>query len=173
MRDGGRLPRLAAGLLLWPLAACSTLGGLAGGGEGEVVHVTEIRSEVRCNSDGPQPRLTLLADEAALRAWQQARKVDLIGVDSLPSPGPYALVEMGVRLSAGYGIVVSRQAEVRSDVLRLSASLLTPQAGQAAAQVVSSPCTLVALPPRAYRAAELFDPSGDLLARARASTPLQ
>lgn len=169
MRDGRRFPRLAAGLLLWPLAACSTLGG----GVGDAVHVTEIRSELSCNSDGPQPRLSLLADEAAVRAWQQAHNVDLIGADPLPSPGPFALVEMGVQLSAGYGIAVSRQAEVRDGVLRLDASLLTPDVGQAVAQTVTSPCTLLALPPRPYRAAELFDPSGTLLARARPPTPLQ
>jgi hypothetical protein len=172
MRDGRGLPRLAAGLLLCLLAACSTLGGLTGG-EGEEVHVAEVRQGAVCNSDGPLPHLSLLADADAVRAWQHAHNVDLIGADPLPSPGPFALVEMGVRLSAGYGIAVSRQAEVRNGVLRLSASLLTPPAGQPAAQVVTSPCALVALPPRAYRAAELYDPSGSLLGRADAATPVQ
>lgn len=172
MRDGGRLPRLAAGLLLWPLAACSGLGGLARD-EGEPVHVAEIRREALCNSDGPQPRLSLLADAEAVRAWQHAHNMDLIGVDPLPSPGPFAVVEMGVRLSAGYGIAVSREASVSGGVLRLSASQLTPDPRQAAAQMVTSPCVLVALPPRAYRGAELYDASGSLLARADAAAPVQ
>jgi hypothetical protein len=143
------------------------------GGEGEAVHVVEIRREAVCNSDGPQPRLSLLADADAVRAWQHAHNVELIGTDPLPSPGPFALVEMGVRLSAGYGIAVSREAAVSGGVLRLSASLLTPGAGQATAEVVTSPCVLVALPPRSYRGAELYDPSGSLLARADAIAPVQ
>jgi hypothetical protein len=159
-------------LVLWTLAGCSSLGGLMGD-EGEMVHVAEIRREAVCNSDGPQPRLSLLADGDAVRAWQHAHNFDLIGADPLPSPGPFAVVEMGVRLSAGYGIAVSRQATVSGSVLRLSASLLTPDARQAAAQMVTSPCVLVALPPRAYRGAELYDPSGRLLARADAAAPVQ
>ncbi|MBV8063328.1 MAG: protease complex subunit PrcB family protein, partial [Nevskia sp.] len=117
----------------------------------------------------------LLADPEAVRAWQEGRKLELIGVDPLPSPGPFVLVEMGVRLSAGYGIFVSREASLNDTTVRLNASLLTPDPGQAAAaaQVVTSPCVLVALPPGSYRAAELRDPAGTLLARADVVAPVQ
>ncbi|HWY24134.1 MAG TPA: protease complex subunit PrcB family protein [Nevskia sp.] len=140
---------------------------------GDAMHVLEARRLAVCNSDGPQTRVSLLADREAVRVWQRAHNVDLVGVDPLPTDGPYVLVEMGVRLSAGYGIAVSREARLDGGTARLSASLLTPAPGAAVAEVVTSPCTLVALPPGVYRAVELRDPAGALLARADAAAPVQ
>jgi hypothetical protein len=172
MRFAGGLPRGVAAALWLPLAGCSMLGGMIPQ-DGDPAHVLEIRRLAVCNSDGPQTRLTLLSDREAVRAWQHAHNVDLVGVDPLPSGGPYVLVELGVRMSAGYGVAVSREAGVSGGTLRLNASLITPGPGQPVAEVVTSPCALIALPPGSYRAAELRDPAGALLARADAAPPVQ
>lgn len=166
----GGFQRLAAGLMGLPLAACSMFGGAL---DGDPMHVLEVRRLALCNSDGPQARVSLLADRDAVRAWQRAHNVDLVGVDPLPSGGPYVAVEMGVRLSAGYGIAVSREALLDHGTARLNASLLTPAPGEVTAEMVTSPCVLVALPPGAYRAVELRDPGGAVLARADAAAPVQ
>jgi hypothetical protein len=125
MRFAGGLPRFAAacgGLLL---AGCAVLGGMIPQG-GDPAHVVEIRRLAVCNSDGPQTRLSLLADREAVRAWQHAHNVDLVGVDPLPSDGPYVMVELGVRLSGGYGIAVGHDASIAAGTIRLNASLITP-----------------------------------------------
>jgi len=164
-------PRLAAALLPCLLAACGSLSRMLP--TSAPIEVSEVRRLVSCNSDGPQPRLSLLADREAVRAWQQAHNVDLVGVDPLPAAGAYVLVEMGVRLSGGYGLAISRRAEIDGHRITLSASLLSPDAAQAAAQMVTSPCVLVALPQGTYRGVELRDPAGNLLARADAVAPVQ
>src|SRR5882672_9210779 len=104
----GGLPRLAAVLSSGLLAACASLSTMFPSGQS--IEVSEVRQLVSCNSDGPQARLYLLADREAVRAWQREHKVDLVGVDPLPAAGAYALVEMGVRMSGGYGLAISRQA---------------------------------------------------------------
>jgi len=98
----GGLPRLAAVLSSGLLAACASLSTMFPSGQS--IEVSEVRQLVSCNSDGPQARLYLLADREAVRAWQREHKVDLVGVDPLPAAGAYALVEMGVRMSGGYGL---------------------------------------------------------------------
>ena len=164
-------PRLTAALLPCLLGACAALDGMLPGGK--TIEVSEVRRLLSCNSDGPQAHLTLLADREAVRAWQRGHNVDVVGVDPLPAAGAYVLVEMGVRLSAGYGLAVSRQAGFSGGMVSLNASLFSPDAGQMTAQMVTSPCVLVALPPGAYRAVELRDPAGSLLARADAAAPVQ
>jgi len=171
-RSGG-WPRLAAALSLCLLGACGSavermLPGSA------PIEVTEVRRLVSCNSDGPQTRLYLLADNNAVWAWEHSRKVDLIGVDPLPTAGAYVLVEMGVQQGGGYGLAISRRAQIDNGlVITLSASLLTPDSGQAAVQAATSPCVLVALPQGTYHGVDLRDPSGNLLGRADVAAAVQ
>lgn len=168
----GEWPRLAAALLSSLLGGCAALSGMLA--DGEPIQVSEVRRLLSCNSDGPQARLSLLADREAVRAWQHGHNVDLIGVDPLPAAGAYVLVEMGVRMSAGYGVAVSRDARLDGGVVHLNASLFSPDPGQVTAQVVTSPCVLVALPPGgSVRAVELRDPAGNLLGRADAVAAVQ
>lgn len=175
MRIAGGFPRLAAALLCLALAACSSTLSTLGvrQPQGEPMHVLEARQLQVCNSDGPQARVSLLADPEAVRAWQHAHNVDVVGVDPLPTAGPYVMVEMGVRLSGGYAIAISREAQLDQGTARLSASLLTPAPDAMTTQAVTSPCVLVALPPGAYRAVELRDPAGTLLAKADGVAPVQ
>jgi hypothetical protein len=164
------LPRLAAALALLPLAGCS-LGGLLRGDD--AIEVSEVRRLASCNTEGASARVSLLPGAEAVRAWQAAHGVELIGVDPLPSAGTYVLVEMGQRPSAGYGILVSRRALLGNGMVQLSASLITPAPGEASAEVLTSPCALVALPQGTYTRVELRDPAGELLARADAAAPVQ
>jgi len=170
-RSGG-WPRLAAALLC-VLDACGSpperlLPGSA------PIEVTEVRRLVSCNSDGPQTHLYLLADRDAVWAWEHARRVDLIGVDPLPTAGAYVLVEMGVQQGGGYGLAISRRAQIDNGlVITLSASLLTPDSSQAATLAVTSPCVLVALPQGTYHGVDLRDPSGNLLGRADVAAAVQ
>lgn len=154
------IPRLAAGMGLWALAACSTFEQWTSA----PLQVSQVRVLQNCNSDGPQPRVSLFADREAVRAWQERHKIELIGVDPLPEAGAYALIEIGIHTSAGYGLAVSRQAGVSGGVVRLQATLFSPEYGQTTAQLVNSPCVLVALPPGRYRGVEVRDPAGTLLA---------
>ena len=171
MSISGELPRLAAVLSSCLLTACASLSNLLPSGQS--IEVSEVRRLVSCNSDGPQARLSLLADREAVRAWQRSHNVDLVGVDPLPEAGAYALVEMGVRMSGGYGLAISRQARLNDGVVSLSVSLFSPDAGQAAVQMVTSPCVLVVLPQGSYHGVELRDPAGGLLAKADAAAPVQ
>lgn len=154
------VPRLAAGAALCAMAACSTLERWTS----SPLQVSQVRALQNCNSDGPQPRVSLLADREAVRAWQERHKVDLIGVDPLPDAGAYALVEIGIHTSTGYGLAVSRQAAAGGEVVQLQATLFSPEYGQTTPQVVNSPCVLVAFPPGHYRGVEVRDPAGNLLA---------
>ena len=167
MFQSGMTLRLAAGLwlLCWGLAACSLFPQFSGSAR---MQVEQLRSLSVCNSEDAKPRVTLVADAFALRAWQEGRHVDLLGPAPLPPAGAYVVVEMGQRSSAGYAIAVSRQAWLSRDLVTLNASLLTPPADAPAAEVVTSPCALVALPGgSAYRGVELRDAGGTLLAETR------
>jgi len=157
-----RLPRLAAALLSSLLAACGPHSWKPPGGR--AIEVAQVRQLGSCNSDGPQTRLSLLVDREAVRVWQQAHHVDLVGIDPLPDAGAYVLVELGVRDSAGYGLAIVRQAGLGGGVVWLGASLFKPDAAEAARPMAASPCVLVALPEGRYRGVELRDPAGTLLA---------
>jgi hypothetical protein len=112
-----------------------------------------------------QARLTLLPTVEAVETWQQAHKVDLIGVDPLPVAGAYLLAELGPRDSAGYGLAIANQAAISGGVLGLGATLFTPDPAAPPPTEATSPCVLVALPEGNFRAIELHDPQGKLLAR--------
>lgn len=168
MSGAGFRPRFAAGLMACALAGCSTMSQWLGG---DSLEVSEVRRLNLCSSDGPQARVSLFADREAVRAWQHGHNVELIGVDPLPAAGAYVLVEMGVRLTAGYGVAVSRQASVSGGIVHLSATLFAPEPGQMTAQMVTSPCVLVALPAGNYRGVQLRDPAGSVLADT--ATPVQ
>lgn len=129
---------------------------------GDDVEVAEIRHYGQCATSGEAAVATLLADEAALRDWQSARGIDLIAAapGGLLPPGPFAVVEHGARSSAGYGLVISRRAYQEGRELRLTASFLSPRAGAVAAEVVTSPCVLVKLPPGNYNRLSVVDPAG-------------
>lgn len=131
-------------------------------GADDDVEVSEIRRVASCAGQGDAAAITLLADEAAVRGWQSARGIDLIAAapgSALP-PGPFAVVEHGVRNTGGYGLLVSRHAYQDGRNLRLTASFLSPRTGEVRSEALSNPCVLVKLPAGNYDRVSLVDPSG-------------
>lgn len=164
-------PGHAAGLLL--ASAALLVAGCAGLNlfPTEPVEVDEIRRLAQCGAVGDATAVTLLDDEAALRDWQAARGVDLIGAapGGLLPPGPFAVVDHGSRATGGYGLAISRRAERDGRRLLLTASFFSPGAGDAPLPVASSPCVLVRLPPGLYDTVSVVDPAG----KRRAQSPLR
>ncbi|MDH4459250.1 MAG: protease complex subunit PrcB family protein [Nevskia sp.] len=153
------------------LAACSGVPGTARvpfDAAGDEVEVREIRQLSACAAAGTDAAVHLLADEQALRDWQQARGIDLIGPGALP-PGPFAVVDHGARPTAGYGLAVSRRAKVGYATLTLVASFLGPKTDNTSSGAPTSPCVLVALPAGAYRRIVVIDPSGRRRAMSQAA----
>ncbi|MDP3295799.1 MAG: hypothetical protein Q8M37_13830 [Nevskia sp.] len=165
-------PLAAAAVVL--TAGCGSLSipGLSRlpGGDDDV-EVSEIRRFGNCVTNGEAAAVTLLANEAALQAWQTARGIDLIAAASggLLPPGPFAVVEHGSRATGGYGLLISRRAYQDGHNLRLTASFLSPPrigpgadsgAGEVRRNIATSPCVLVQLPPGNYDRVSVVDPSG-------------
>lgn len=135
------------------------------------INVEQLRSLSVCNTAGSDPQLSWLPDLDAVQAWQQAHGIDLIGHDPLPT-GPFVLVENGARPSAGYGVAVSRRAGWDEGVVTLSATFLVPPADAMNAQMLTSPCVLVSLPPVQMRSVNLVDAGGHVRAQVSASAAL-
>lgn len=127
------------------------------------VEVSEVARSYYCNSQGPDVRVTLMADVAAVEAWQQSHGTSL-GDARLPQ-GPFALVEMGERNSGGYGLAISRLAGRRGDTLILRGTFIAPAADAITTQAISSPCVLVSLPREGYAAVEVIDQDGRVRGR--------
>lgn len=155
--------RLAGAMLCAALSGCAAMQQMFSAEED--IEVTEVRRLSVCNTLGGAPVLTVLADREAVADWQRQRGVELAGADPLPAAHGYVLVEMGARAGSGYGIAVSRRATVGDGLLRLNATVFTPEPEQARGNP-SSPCVLVALPAARFADVELLDPTGLILARA-------
>lgn len=123
------------------------------------VDVSEIRRQTFCGASADTAAVTLIADAAALRDWQQARGVDLIGNAPLPA-GPFAVVDHGSRATGGYGVLVSRRAVQRGRRLIITASFLSPKPDELRGYALTSPCVLVKLPAGGYDSVEIVDPAG-------------
>ena len=147
----------------WLLTGCGSLPpsvpSLAIPGSGRDVEVAEIRRLAFCASASNEAAVTWLADATAVRDWQAARGIDLIGVGPLPA-GPFAVVEHGVRTTGGYSVAVARRAYLGGGVLKLTASFLAPKADELRGYALTGPCVLVKLPTGDYARVEVRDPSG-------------
>lgn len=121
------------------------------------VEAIEIGRLPQCNSTGRESSLELFTDPAQITVWEQARGIRLTPTSGVLPPGVYLIAEMGERATAGYSLAVSRQAAMKDDVLYLKASYLVPGNAGMAAQVVTSPCSLVLVPTRSYGRVLLVD----------------
>lgn len=130
------------------------------------VEVVEVARLQHCNSSGRESTLEVLPNPIALAAWEEARGLKLTPASGDLPVGLYAVAEMGERNTGGYALVISRQGAVKDDTLYLKASYLSPSVSGMATQVLTSPCTLVALPTRSdFHKAVLVDQTGKLRAR--------
>lgn len=138
----------------------------------DAILVREIRRLPDCRTAGADAAVTQLPDEAALRDWQTARGIDLIGSTALP-PGPFAVVEHGARDSGGHALAVSRRAVQVGRTLRITASFLAPKAGAAPVAGPASPCVIVQLPGAGFERIELLDSLGKLRALSDGALPVR
>lgn len=160
------------------LAAALALAGCVSPGEisrmlqsEKQIEVGDVRRSQQCGTEDAAAHIRLVPDVAALKAWEQSRNITLsAGEPALPR-GPFALVELGKRGTAGYGFAVSRHASRRGEVLTLKGTFIAPAAGRDVAQADSAPCVLVALPPRDYQAIEIVDQAGVLRATSLDDAP--
>jgi hypothetical protein len=132
--------------------------------------VQEVGRSQQCHAAGAETRVELLDNADAVRAWQSARGVDLMAGRPL-AEAPYAIVDVGARSTGGHGVAVSRSAVLRGDLLVLYATFISPGADQSAAQVLTSPCALVQLPPGRYNSVEIQDQDETVRATGARSAP--
>ncbi|MGH8461867.1 MAG: hypothetical protein ACRESS_09690 [Stenotrophobium sp.] len=129
----------------------------------EAVDVVPAGYSLDCGTQRPETTVRTLANADELQQWQVSRGLKLLR-DDAPRQGPYALIELGARASGGYGLVVSRDAELRKNVLILHATLFAPDSDHPGASQPSSPCALISMPPGLYRGVSVVDQSGRVLA---------
>lgn len=127
------------------------------------VEVRELARSMQCGTPSEKSVASVFTDATELRQWQDQRGIKLIDNDAAPA-GPYAVVEMGQRPTAGFGIAISRKAGIRRDLVVLKGTFISPAAGEVVAQVTTSPCVLVALPSGFNRGVVVFNQAGEIQA---------
>lgn len=145
------------------LSGCTDLGWLLRFSGDTPVEVRELARSQQCATPNDKSAVNVFADAAEFRRWQDQRGIKLIDTDAMPA-GPYALVEMGLRATGGFGVAISRKAGVRRDLVILKGTFIAPAADLVLAQVETSPCVLVGLPSGFYRGVVVFNQAGDIQA---------
>lgn len=151
-----------AGLVVFGLSGCAWLGGLMA--PDKQVKVEEVGRAQRCNGTTERASLQILPSASDAVIWQRRNNLDLTGNVTLPA-GKYIVVEMGIRERDGYGFVVSPQAQLEREEVRLHATLITPDADAQATMQTISPCVMLRLPEGSWTEAVLYDQNGKRLAR--------
>lgn len=127
------------------------------------VEVRELAHSAQCGTQGEKAVISVFADAAELRQWQDQRGVKLVDSDAMPA-GPYALFEMGQRPTGGYGVAISRKASIRRDLVVLKGTFIAPAEGTVSTEAVTSPCVLVSLPSGFNRGVVVFNQAGEIQA---------
>lgn len=131
------------------------------------IEVEEVSRANICNTAGGESQVTVVPDVNALQAWAQNHSVALEPESGKPLPNTsFAIVEYGQRPHSGYGLAVSRQGGLKNSILLLKGTFFEPSPGRWASNDASSPCVVVALPPRPYKDVRVLDQTG----RVRAAT---
>jgi hypothetical protein len=162
------LPLLAAGFLL---SACATVTDTVSGVVTDVLdvfasdhtaYVREAGRNLQCGTTEPRISVRLFKSRDEVKQWEVSRNLNLLK----PGGGAYAyaLVDMGRQPSGGYGVVVSRKAQMDGDLMSLRATLIEPEEGQAVSLEPTSPCVLIVLPQGDYTQLEAQDQNGRVIA---------
>ncbi len=155
----GCLKRLLMMPLLGVLAACQPrLEAVS-----EPLTATVLFQGQQCGRQAAAPALSRIADAQALAAL--ARRV---GRPFSLSEEPdferriVLLVEMGMRPTTGYGLALAGPVvAVKRSSAELTLAWRRPAPDAMLAQMVTSPCLLLSLPPAGYDRVEVFDDSGE------------
>lgn len=130
---------------------------------GKPVDVAPVGYALDCGSQRPETTVRTLVNADELQKWQMSRGLTLLRADA-PQDGPYALVELGQRATGGYGLVVSRDADIRKNVLFLHVTFITPNGDHPGTPQPTSPCVLISMPPGFYQGVSVVDQSGKVVA---------
>jgi hypothetical protein len=130
------------------------------------VIVTELARLPSCGvlGQGPEPKIHYFETAAAVNAWERARNIPPTPVDAIVE-GPFALIELGERGVRGYGLLISREAELHFGKRLVLESTFFYGAQIGGKRTEESPCVLLALPPRHYNLVEMYDQEGVLRAK--------
>jgi hypothetical protein len=155
-----------AGLALVVAALASS-----GCARARVVPAQVVRSGAQCGGSATTTAAHWLGTEAALReALGASGPLGLAAAEPFPvdfSQQGVVLVSVGQRPTAGYAISLAAPgAEVKDGVATLTVKLEEPAPGAVLAQVVTSPCLLVALPREGLREVRVVDSAGAVRATA-------
>lgn len=154
----GCLKQLLMTPLLGVLAACQP--GLEA--VSEPLTATVLFQGQQCGRQASAPALSRIEDAQALAAL--AKRIG--------RPFPFSeepdlqrrivlLVEMGMRPTTGYGLALADSAvAVKRSSAALTLAWRRPPPDAMLAQMVTSPCLLLSLPPAGYDRVEVFDDSG-------------
>lgn len=151
-----------AGLIAFGLGGCAWIDGLLG--PDRQLKVEEVGRSMRCNATSERAVVQILPSAADAAIWQRRNNLDLSGNVTLPA-GKYVVVEMGIRDRDGYGFVVSPQAQLEREQIRLHATLITPDETTPTTLQPVNPCVLLRLPEGSWTEAVLYDQNGKRLAR--------
>lgn len=163
--------------LLLCLAAATALAGCARPGwltlpdaDATPVAVEEVARANVCHTVSGESDLLLLSGTGALESLAQSRGFQWVRTSTKAlAETLYVVIEHGQRTNGGYGLAVSRDAELRGDVLVLRATYFEPQQGRWASNQPSSPCVAVALPAGAsYSSIRVQDQDGRVRVRLQA-----
>ena len=155
--------------MLAMLSGCASAPGIDPAAGASFV-VREVGRSLYCKTTSIAPQVQLLDDAAAAWAWQEARGLSLSGPESLANT-PHAIIEMGAKPTGGFGLAVSRAAELRDERVILSAIFFNPDGSGMVTQALTSPCVLVELPAGRYSEIEVRDVSGAVRATGTAAEP--
>ena len=126
-------------------------------------YVREAGRALNCGTTEAQISVRLFKTKDEVKQWETSRNLSLLK----PGGGgayAYALVDMGQQPSGGYGVVISRKAQMEGDLISLRATLIQPEEGQSVSMAQTSPCVLIVLPQGDYTQVEAKDQNGNLIA---------
>lgn len=158
----------------WSMLAVACATGCASGTPStQPVTVKALYRSTQCGADHPEARAIFLADETAFgRAIDKLRRArGSAGIKTPPvdfSQQSALLVQTGQKPTAGYGLWPEQPvARLRGDVLEVVLDWQSPPPGAMVAQMLTSPCMLIAIPRTGYKTIRVLDAAGQV----RASTP--
>jgi hypothetical protein len=125
-------------------------------------YVREAGRALNCGTTDAKISVQLFKTKDEVKQWEASRNLSLL--KSSGGAYAYALVDMGQQPSGGYGVVVSRKAQMDGNLISLKATLIQPEEGQSVPMAPTSPCVLIVLPQGEYTQAEVVDQNGKLIA---------
>lgn len=158
----------------WSMLAVACATGCANGTlSAQPVTVKALYRSTQCGVDHAEARASHIPDAVSFaRVIERLRRAASSAAIKMP-PVDFArnealLVQMGQKPTAGYGLWPEQPvARLRGEVLEVVLDWQSPPPGAMAAQVLTSPCMLIAIPRTGYKTIRVLDAAGQV----RASTP--